>query len=61
MILLEFSQVKISVCPRSCNRVADGIAAFGPSLVEEGSKLWLNQFPDFVMNSVTDDLFRNIG
>lgn len=43
------------------SRVADALAAFGPSLVKEGSKFWLNQFPDDVMSLVSGDLGMSCG
>ncbi|CAD6254195.1 unnamed protein product [Miscanthus lutarioriparius] len=50
----DFGQVQCVVwaCPRSCNKVADSLAAHGASVVRSGSEMYVNQVPDYVTNLV---------
>jgi hypothetical protein len=42
----EISSCDVSVCNRSCNKVADCLAAFGRSVLAPGSELLLSQAPE---------------
>ena len=47
--------IVISVCGRACNQVADSLAAYGASLVEDALDVFLVDAPDFVISLVSAD------
>ena len=53
-----FDRCVVRVCPRSCNKVADSLAAHGASVVRSGSEVYMNQVPDYVTSLVSGDLPR---
>ena len=44
----DFNCCNISKCHRSCNLVADCIAAYGISIGADDSGLWLDHPPEFI-------------
>lgn len=53
-MLSEFANCRIMVCPRSCNKVADAIAAFGCNLSGGVPTTW-DLVPPFVEEMVTNN------
>ncbi|VAI86141.1 unnamed protein product [Triticum turgidum subsp. durum] len=53
---IAFENVKLYVCPMSCNNAAHVLAAHEASLGDGMYEIWLGQFPELVMNSVAGDL-----
>uniref|UniRef100_A0ACD5XYZ3 Uncharacterized protein n=1 Tax=Avena sativa TaxID=4498 RepID=A0ACD5XYZ3_AVESA len=51
-----FADVKINVCPRSCNNAAHTLSMHGVCMGKGNYETWLDHFPEFVMNIVVDDL-----
>ena len=51
-----FDRCVVRVCPRSCNKVADSLAAHGANVVRSGSVVFMNQVLEFVANLVSGDL-----
>ncbi|GJM91393.1 hypothetical protein PR202_ga07757 [Eleusine coracana subsp. coracana] len=51
----NFAQCKITVCPRTCNKMADCLASFGVITAASGSPCFWRQAPDFVSALVFDD------
>ena len=52
----EFVNCNVSKCHRSCNLVADCLAAHGANSGDVDSSLWLDHAPDFIYNLVSADL-----
>ena len=52
----NFVHCVIRTCLRSCNKVADSLAAHGANVVRSGSVVFMNQVPEFVANLVSGDL-----
>ncbi|KAE8801365.1 putative RNA-dependent RNA polymerase 2 [Hordeum vulgare] len=57
-IFLNFSCFNISFCPRTCNRVADGLAAFGAMLKDVPQIVWPGHTFDFEIASRTTFVVR---
>ena len=57
----SFAQCVIWACPRSCNKVADSLAAHGASVVRSGSEVCMDQVSDYVTSLVSGDLSRVTG
>jgi hypothetical protein len=57
----SFVQDVVRAYPRSCNKVADRLAAHGASVVRSGSEVYMNRVPEFVTNLVSGDLPRATG
>ena len=56
MMSNNFVSCSISICPRICNRVADGLANHGVAISpDEGDVFWY-QAPSFVTDLVSGDL-----
>ena len=55
LLINDFSFYMISVCPRTCNKVADKLAVYGANIVLPGSYEFLSQAPDFVSDLVSGD------
>jgi hypothetical protein len=55
-MFLNFICNKFSFCPRSCNSIADGLAAFGAKLRDVPQVVWPGHAPDFVQISVASDI-----
>uniref|UniRef100_A0A0A9CGG1 Uncharacterized protein n=1 Tax=Arundo donax TaxID=35708 RepID=A0A0A9CGG1_ARUDO len=51
----EFNKCIVSVCKRSCNKVADCLATFGARLEGASSHVFIDQAPDFVARLVSGD------
>jgi hypothetical protein len=47
------------VCKRSCNQVADCLAAHGAYVLTSGSDVFMSQVPGYVRNLVLGDLPAN--
>ncbi|RLN12582.1 hypothetical protein C2845_PM09G13770 [Panicum miliaceum] len=56
-MMSQFIHCFVSVCPRSCNMVADSLVGHGCTL-EEGSCMYMSHAPDFVLALVSGDLPR---
>ena len=54
-LMFEFAESRVQVCPRSCNRVADALAAFGSKYHSDDFVTW-ESVPHFVEDLVTSDL-----
>ena len=54
----NFVHCMVRTCLRSCNEVADSLAAHGASVVRSGSMVFMDQVPEFVTNLVSGDLPR---
>jgi len=54
-------QCEVRSCRRSCNKMADSLAAYGASVVRYGSDVFMDQSPEFVTNLVSGDMPRAIG
>ena len=52
----DFSCCTVSVCNRSCNKVADCLAFHGGYVLSSGSEVFMNQVPDYVKDLVLGDL-----
>jgi len=52
----DFSCCTVSVCNRSCNKVADCLAFHGAYVLSSGSEVFMNQVPDYVKDLVLGDL-----
>jgi hypothetical protein len=57
----NFVHCMVRTCLRSCNKVADSLAAHGASVVRSGSMVFMDQVPEFVTNLVYGDLPRESG
>jgi ribonuclease HI len=55
ILLYEFVEAKVEVCPRICNRVADALAAYGCKYPSDDSVTW-ESVPHFVEGLVTSEL-----
>jgi hypothetical protein len=56
MMSNNFVSCSISICPRTCNMVADGLANYGVAIPpDEGDVFWC-QTPSFVTDLVSGDL-----
>jgi len=51
----EFVDARVQICPRSCNKVADALAAFGCKYPSDDLITW-ETVPRFVEELVTSDL-----
>ena len=56
---IEFSFCDVSLCNRSCNKVADALAVHGAYVLESGSDVLMSHVPLYVMNLVSGDLPKN--
>lgn len=56
LISSDFSVVKISHAPRSCNVVAHCLASEGVGMLHGASFVWLDNFPGHVTNLVASDV-----
>jgi hypothetical protein len=56
---LEFSSCIISVCNRACNKVVDGLATYGASVLMSGSNVTMTEVSVFVSELVSGDLPSN--
>uniref|UniRef100_K3ZN52 RNase H type-1 domain-containing protein n=1 Tax=Setaria italica TaxID=4555 RepID=K3ZN52_SETIT len=54
----EFSSCIVSLCNRSCNKVADCLATYGAGMLASDSALCWSQAPEFVRELVLGDLPR---
>jgi hypothetical protein len=52
----EFSSCLVSVCSRSCNKVADCLATYGTGVSRSDSAMFWSQAPEFVTQLVSGDL-----
>ena len=55
-LFLNFICPKINYCPRECNSVADGLAAFGAKLSDVPQVAWPGYAPEFVHCYLASDL-----
>ena len=55
-MLYDFNSCKVSVCTRTCNRVADALASHGACVLAPECSIFFNQAPEFVINLVSNDL-----
>lgn len=55
-MLVNFSVCQVSVCSRTCNKVADYLAAHGSRTVPTGEHVMWCSAPSFVSNLVSGDL-----
>ena len=55
LVMSEFVEARVQVCPRLCNKVADALAAFGCNCPSDDQITW-GDVPRFVENLVTSDL-----
>jgi hypothetical protein len=55
ILLYEFAEAKVEVCPRICNRVADALAAYGCKYPSDDSVTW-ESVPHFIEGLVTSEL-----
>jgi ribonuclease HI len=60
VIMSYFLHCIVTICPRSCNSVADSLASYGCTL-EQGSCRYMSQALDFVLALVSGDLPRTIS
>ena len=51
-----FADVCVVSCPRTCNRVAHMLAAYGANLGASLCEIWLGHVPNFVEDAVAGDL-----
>lgn len=58
LMRFEFVTCQISICNRSCNRVADRLASYGACDLASDSAVLLSYAPEFVTDFVYDDLPR---
>jgi ribonuclease HI len=58
ILLSEFVEAKVEVCPRICNRVADALAAYGCKYPSGDLVTW-ESIPHFVEGLVTIDLAKS--
>ena len=49
----KFSSCIVSVCNRSCNRIADSLATHGAYVLEAGSCVYMSDVPFYVMDIVS--------
>ena len=54
----EFSSCSVSVCSRSCNKVANCLATNGACVMVSGSAMFWSQTPEFVAHLVLGDLLK---
>lgn len=59
-MITEFESCIVSVCAKSCNRVADSLSAFGEHVSGPGF-IFMSQAPEFVSVLVSGDLPRARG
>ena len=52
LMMSQFAFCSVSVCARSCNKVADSLASYRCTL-EKGSCMYMNYAPDFVLTLVS--------
>ena len=52
---LNFSMFEIKYCPRSCNKVADALAAYGANLGQNSVVIWPKGAPEFVNGLIASD------
>ena len=52
----DFSSCTVSVCNQSCTKVADCLAFHGAHVLSSGSKVFMNQVPEYVKDLVLGDL-----
>jgi hypothetical protein len=55
----EFSSYIISVCSIACNKIADGLAAYGASVLMSGSDVTVTEVPVFAWELVSGNLTCN--
>ena len=53
---MTISPAVLSLCNRSCNKVADCLAFYGAYVLFSGSEVFMNQVPDYVKDIVLGDL-----
>ena len=56
LMMSQFAFI-LSICARSCNKVADSLASYECTL-QKGSCMYMNHAPDFVLALVSGDLPR---
>ena len=54
LLMSEFVEARVQVCPRLCNKVADALATFGCNCPSDAQITW-GDVPRFVENLVTND------
>ena len=55
LLMSEFVEARVQVCPRLCNKVADALAAFGCNCPSDDQITW-GDVPCSVKNLGTSDL-----
>ena len=58
LLISEFQSRSVSVCPRSCNKTADAIAAYGCKSAT-GSRVVWDAMPKFIEALVISDLAKS--
>jgi len=48
LMQMEFSCCSVSLCNRSCNKVADQLATYGTSMLASDSDMYMSHVPEFV-------------
>ena len=56
----DFSCCTVSVCNRSCNKVAACLAFHGVFVLFSGSEMFMRQAPDYVKDLVLGDLPNSV-
>jgi hypothetical protein len=56
MIQSEFSFCNVSLCNRSCNKVADCLAIHSAYVLDPSSCIYMSEVPSYVMDIVSGDL-----
>ena len=56
LMRVEFSCCLVSLCNRSCNKVADQLATYGTSMLASNSDMYMSHVPDFVKELASGDL-----
>ena len=57
----SFVHCEVRACSRSCNKVAESLAAYGASVVRYGSEVFMDQVPEFVTSLVSGEMPRATG
>ena len=56
LMQMHFSCCSLSLCNRSCNKVANLLATYGASMLASDSEMYISQVPEFVKELVSSDL-----
>ena len=55
-LCVTISPAVLSLCNRSCNKVADCLAFYGAFVLFSDSEVFINEVPDYVKDFVLGDL-----